>query len=89
MITVHEAAKKWNLTERRVTACCRDGKIAGAKKDGKTWLIPENSLKPNDGRFKPADNNGIVGSSTTTKFTEKGALDNVFQAFSRRTVSAR
>ena len=84
MITVHEAAKKWNLTERRVTACCRDGKIAGAKKDGKTWLIPENSLKPSDGRFKPADESGIIGSTTTTKYTEKGASDNVFQAFTKK-----
>ncbi len=85
MITVHEAAKKWDLTERRVTACCRDGKIIGAKKHGKTWLIPDNAEKPSDGRFKPTESkNEILESATTTKYTVQGARENVFQAFMKK-----
>ncbi len=47
---VHSAAKKWGLKERRVTALCRSGKIMGAFKQGKSWLIPAAAEKPLDGR---------------------------------------
>ena len=53
-IDVHEAAAKWEMTERRVTMLCRDGKIAGAKKTGKLWGIPEDAPKPYDGRTREA-----------------------------------
>ena len=43
-------AEKWNMTERRVTMLCRDGKINGAKKEGKYWMIPESAKRPEDGR---------------------------------------
>ena len=84
MITVREAAKKWDLTERRVTACCRDGRIIGAKKYGKTWLIPDQAVKPADGRFRPVESDGIIKNVTTTRYTEKGASDNVYQAFTNK-----
>ena len=53
-IDVHEAAVKWDMTERRITMLCRDGKIDGAKKEGKLWLIPGNAKKPFDGRTREA-----------------------------------
>lgn len=31
---VKTAADRWELTERRITTLCRDGRIAGAKKEG-------------------------------------------------------
>lgn len=49
-IEVKTAAKQWNLTERRVTALCRNGRIDGARKDRGIWLIPANAPKPADGR---------------------------------------
>ena len=30
---VKTAADRWELTERRITTLCRDGRIAGAKKE--------------------------------------------------------
>ena len=33
-MSVHEAAALWNLTDRRVSSLCKEGKIKGAKKDG-------------------------------------------------------
>ena len=51
-ICVREAAEKWNMTERRVTALCRDGRIYGAKKTGKLWIIPQNAARPIDARTK-------------------------------------
>ena len=49
---VKEAAILWNLTERRVAALCKDGKIQGAKKDGKSWIIPDDAEKPVDNRIR-------------------------------------
>lgn len=53
-LDVHDISEKWNMTERRVTMLCRDGKIANAKKEGKFWYIPENAVRPHDGRTKAA-----------------------------------
>lgn len=49
-IDVKTAANRWELTERRITMLCRDGRIIGAKKEGGLWLIPDNADKPKDGR---------------------------------------
>ena len=49
---VREAAEKWSVQERRVTALCRLGRIAGAKKIGKLWMIPNDAEKPIDERTK-------------------------------------
>lgn len=53
-LDVHETALRWQMTERRVTMLCRDGKIAGAKKEGKLWLIPDDVPAPPDGRSRAA-----------------------------------
>ena len=52
MMSVKEAARLWNLTERRITGLCREGKIDGAKKHGRSWLIPVNAVRPADNRIK-------------------------------------
>ena len=49
---VKEAAKLWGISERRVSTLCKDGKIKGAKKQGKSWLIPVDAEKPADRRVK-------------------------------------
>lgn len=51
-MSVKEASKLWNLTERRVAGLCKDGEIKGAKKEGKSWLIPADAEKPVDKRIK-------------------------------------
>ena len=52
MITVKKAAAMWGLTERRVSALCKEGKINNAIKNGKSWLIPADAEKPADNRIK-------------------------------------
>lgn len=47
---------KWNIKERRIRALCSLGRIEGAMKIGKTWLIPSNAIKPIDKRFKTTTN---------------------------------
>ena len=45
-ISVEDAAKKWNLSERSVRNYCAIGKIPNAVLAGKTWQISEDAEKP-------------------------------------------
>ena len=45
-ISVSEAAKKWNISERNVRNYCSEGRVSGAVLMGKTWMIPESAEKP-------------------------------------------
>ena len=49
---VKDAARIWKITERRVSSLCQNGKIDGAVKQGRTWLIPITAEKPSDSRVK-------------------------------------
>lgn len=49
-LSVQEAAKKWNISDRRVRALCENGQVEGAVKVGKSWNIPEEAKKPRDPR---------------------------------------
>ena len=51
-MTVKEAAKLWDISERRVMVLCKEGKIQGAQKEGRFWVIPTNAEKPADARYK-------------------------------------
>lgn len=48
--TTSEMAEKWDISRRRVTLLCSQGRIEGAILKGNTWLIPENAEKPDDPR---------------------------------------
>ena len=47
LLTTSEMAKKWDISRRRVTTLCAEGRIEGAILKGNTWLIQE---KPDDPR---------------------------------------
>jgi hypothetical protein len=51
-ITPLQASEKWEITERQVQAMCKSGKIAGALRFSKVWLIPKDTQRPLDGRTK-------------------------------------
>ena len=51
-LTSAEVAEKWNISQRRVAIYCKEGRIDGAVKKGKMWLIPSDAVKPLDARFK-------------------------------------
>lgn len=52
MMTVKEAARRWGITERRVTVLLKEGRIEGAGKEGRIWKIPADAKKPADSRVK-------------------------------------
>ena len=49
-LTTVELSEKWKISPRRIGVLCSDGRIDGAIKKGKTWLIPAESIKPMDAR---------------------------------------
>ena len=55
-MTVKEAAKKWNISDRRVRILCAEGKIPGVTHEGRSWMIPKDAKKPEDGRCKTSEN---------------------------------
>ena len=53
-ISIDEAAKKWGLSKRFVQLLCSNGRIQGATRLGRAWMIPHDAKKPIDGRTKAA-----------------------------------
>lgn len=45
-ISVEEASKNWQISERSVRNYCAQGRVEGALLEGKTWKIPSNAQKP-------------------------------------------
>ncbi len=52
--TVAETAEAWGVSARRVRDFCLNGRIPGAKAEGRSWLIPTSAEKPADGRTAAA-----------------------------------
>lgn len=50
-MTAQQAAEKWGISDRRVRILCSEGKISGAVREGRGWMIPADAKKPEDGRF--------------------------------------
>ena len=71
-ITIDEAAKKWGISPRRVQALCTAGRIEGATRHGRAWMIPEDAVRGADGRTKAGRR-------------ERAALDAVDQPLPRKT----
>jgi Fic family protein len=50
-MTTKDAVKKWNISERRIRQLLQDGRIEGAAKNGNSWNIPVDAVKPGDKRI--------------------------------------
>lgn len=46
-----EKAMEWGISYHAVSNMCKNGKIQGAVKIGRTWQIPDDAEKPMDGRI--------------------------------------
>ena len=82
-ISIHEISKKWHMKERKVTTLCRDNRIAGVRKNGNTWLVPSDAIKPIDKRTKEYEEhiNTIIEENTTTPYTKVGGEQRVIDSF--------
>ena len=46
MITIQEAAEKWDISTSMLSRLCRDGRIWGAEKIKGSWMIPADAQYP-------------------------------------------
>ncbi len=51
-LKIEEIAAKWGVSPRAVQLLCKEGKIAGAERFGRAWMIPEDAERPVDRRTK-------------------------------------
>lgn len=58
-MTVQEAAKKWELSERRVQKLCAENRIDGVVHLSRVWLIPRDAKRPADARFKSQEKGDV------------------------------
>lgn len=49
-LTTAEMSEIWGISTRRISLLCNEGRVEGAVKKGKTWLIPKDAKKPEDPR---------------------------------------
>lgn len=82
-LTIHEMSKKWNMKERKITALCREERIAGARKIGKEWMIPNDSLKPIDKRTKEFEKQIIEFNreKTTIPYTISNSEEKILSSY--------
>ena len=53
-VQAEEIAKQWNVSTRQVQRLCDEGRVDGAVKFGKMWVIPADAPKPTrTGKLKP------------------------------------
>lgn len=78
-MTTKEAVKKWNISERRIRQLLQDGRIEGAVKNGNSWNIPVDAIKPVDKRVIKPDSKEFIIDLEDNYFNEvdelKKALD--------------
>ena len=51
-MTIKETAERWGIGARRINTLCSEGRIKGATKMGKMWVIPSVAEKTKDERIK-------------------------------------
>ena len=51
-MTVQDAAKLWEISERRIQKLCEENRIDGVVRLSRVWLIPKDAKKPADDRKK-------------------------------------
>ncbi len=80
-MTTKEASIKWKISDRRIRVLLNEGRIEGAIKAGRNWMIPIDSNKPIDLReksksnFRGLDFNFSVVNSLKAKIDSKRPLD--------------
>jgi len=82
-LSIHDMSKNWNIKERKLTALCRDNRIAGAKKFGKEWMIPSDAIKPLDKRTKEFEDYKLKLEElkTTVPFSTSNSDEKVIKRF--------
>lgn len=73
-MTTKEAVKKWNISERRIRQLLLEGRIEGAVKNGNSWNIPVDAIKPVDKRVIKPDSTEFIMDLQNNFFDEVDKL---------------
>ncbi len=57
-MTLVEAGEKWEVSPRLLNTYCLKGRITGAERAGRIWMIPESAEKPIDLRVRSGSYKG-------------------------------
>lgn len=84
-MSVYDVSQKWNISVRRVQELCKTGKIEGAIRFGKSWMIPKDAKKPIDRRKKREKHKTMAQEisisaplfTMTTMYSTLGKLSNI------------
>lgn len=76
-MTTMETSKKWNISERRIRQLLQDGRIEGAVKNGNSWNIPVDAIKPVDKRVIKPDSTEFIIDLEDNYFNEVDELKKI------------
>ena len=79
-LKIDEVAAKWGITPRRLQTLCAQGKIEGATRFGRAWMIPKSAPKPADGRTKAAREEKLFTDMPMPRKTPFLHLTNLYNA---------
>lgn len=51
-VSIREIAHIWGISPRRVQVLCAENRIPGTIRIGYSWAVPEDAVRPPDGRIK-------------------------------------
>ena len=51
-LKIEDMAKLWDISPRRLQTLCAEGRVEGATRFGRAWMIPTQAPRPVDGRSK-------------------------------------
>ena len=51
-LKIEDMAKLWEISPRRLQTLCAEGRVDGAVRFGRAWMIPVDAHRPVDGRSK-------------------------------------
>ena len=77
---IDEVAAKWGISPRRLQTLCAQGKIEGATRFGRAWMIPKTTHRPADGRTKAAREEKLFTDMPMPRKTPFLHLTNLYNA---------
>ena len=77
-LKIDQVAAQWGISPRRLQTLCAQGKIEGATRFGRAWMIPKNTPKPADGRTKAAREEKIYTDMPMPKKTPALRMTNLY-----------
>lgn len=77
-LKIDEVAAQWGISPRRLQTLCAQGKIQGATRFGRAWMIPKSTTKPADGRTKAARDEKLTADMPMPRKTPFLHLTNLY-----------